>query len=166
MVVGWLAAALRRRRWRARMRVADAARDTGDYGRAAQLYGAITRDFPERRAAWVQLGNMAKDSGDFASAGKAYLHARKLDESDADVSLQLGHLSKLQGNFVEAISWYEESVALNPDGLAAEELIALGFRRRVQDLRDVGEAAHLLDLPGRALLTHQRLAVAFANRRV
>lgn len=146
-----------KRRRRAMIRLADAARDDGQLLEAASLYEAAARRFPDFFGAWVQLGNMAKDNQDFARADDAYSRALALNPNDADLHLQRGHLAKLQGHLNEAIRCYGRSQELDPGGPATQEL------ERVSRAQ-VAEAQGTVDLPTGAALFYQRLVLGYGRR--
>lgn len=154
-----------RRRWRALVRSADDARDRGDLALAAHRYREVTRAFPNRVGAWVQLGNMSKDRRDFAAADEAYRIAVRLKPGDADIHLQIGHLRKLQGHLEDAVASYRQAALLDPASAAADELKALGQSVREGYDRQ-GSDPLSLDLPPRGIIAHRQLTTAFEWRRV
>jgi len=110
------------------MRQANAARDSRDFARAANLYAQACAVMPGHFRLWVQQGNMAKDSGLFAQAQKAYEHACSIYAYDGDVHLQMGHMFKLMGDLASAAQAYATSLSCAPEQPhAMRELEALGY---------------------------------------
>jgi len=115
-------------------RLADRARNAGEWGSAAALYGnALARDLRDAPL-WVQYGHALKESGalqdpaKLARAETAYRRALIYAPRVADTHLQLGHVLKLQGRTDEAKAAYVRALALDPTSVAAgAELRALGW---------------------------------------
>ncbi len=99
---------------------ADAARDAGKFGVAAQLYDEALRLQPDVGPIHVQAGHMFKETGDPAAAERHYDKALKLMPDDADLALQLGHFYKLQGRLEEAHASYARAVRILPGWDMAE----------------------------------------------
>jgi tetratricopeptide (TPR) repeat protein len=115
----------RKRKKETALRLADRARDAGDWALAVRHYReALARD-PGNPAIWVQYGHALKESGNVAEAEKAYRKAIEIDGRIADSHLQLGHALKMQGRRNDAASAYFRALALDPASPAAVELIAL-----------------------------------------
>ncbi len=85
---------------------ANAARDAGEWERAARNYRKALRALPNAPAIWVQYGNALKEAGHVAEAEQAYREALKLGPDTADTHLQLGHALKLQDRIDEAGAAY------------------------------------------------------------
>jgi tetratricopeptide (TPR) repeat protein len=77
---------------------ADRARDSGEWQRAAGLYGIALERTPNNPPIWVQYGHALKESGRRAEAENAYRTAIAYAPADADAHMQLGHVLKLQGS--------------------------------------------------------------------
>lgn len=106
---------------------ADAARDGGQFARAARLYENAIACAPDRTDLLVQRANMLKDARQFAAAGQAYRDALAQRPDDGDIHLQLGHLLKTAGDRARAIASYARAADLLADPSAAiAELAALG----------------------------------------
>ena len=76
---------------------ADAARDAGKFGVAAQLYDEALRLQPDLGPIHVQAGHMFKETGDPAAAERHYDKALRLMPDDADLALQLGAFLQASG---------------------------------------------------------------------
>jgi glycosyltransferase involved in cell wall biosynthesis/tetratricopeptide (TPR) repeat protein len=115
-------------------RLADRARDAGEWAVAAALYSnALARDL-RNPSLWVQYGHALKEAGnlrDPAKLGKAeaaYRRALIYAPRAADTHLQLGHVLKLQGRADEAKAAYLRALALDSALVTArDELRALGW---------------------------------------
>ena len=107
---------------------ANAARDVGEWERAARNYRKALRALPNAPAIWVQHGNALKEAGHVAAAEQAYREALKLSPDTADTHLQLGHALKLQDRIDEAGAAYLRAAMLDPTlDHARDELIGLGW---------------------------------------
>jgi TPR repeat len=107
---------------------ANAARNAGEWARAARDYRRALRALPNAPAIWVQYGNALKEAGHLATAERAYREALKLGPSLADTHLQLGHALKLQGRIDEAGEAYQRAAMLDPTlEHARSELTDLGL---------------------------------------
>ena len=116
--------------WRKRameraFRMATAARDARDWGRAAEHYRRYLVYRPGDFAIWVQLGHMFAESDDPEQADRAYRIAYGLDPSDADLALCRGHLARRTGDIDLAIGFYRESLALDGNQHAVNALAEL-----------------------------------------
>ena len=108
---------------------ADAARDSGRFAVAAELYDEALRVAPGRGPIHVQAGHMYKEAGDYAAAERHYERAAAQMPGDADLALQFGHFYKLTGRPREAYDSYARAVRLAPGWRVAEdELEALRGR--------------------------------------
>jgi tetratricopeptide (TPR) repeat protein len=94
--------------------LADRARDTGQWERAAEYYRDALHRKPENPPIWVQYGHALKESGHLAEAEKAYRIALAYDPRIADSYLQLGYVLKIQGKKEEARAAFLRAVALDP----------------------------------------------------
>ncbi len=114
-------------RFRAKLRLAQAAKRAGRFPEAAEYYRAALVIAPGELGAKVQLANMLKDSRAFAEAEDVYRQALSADPLGADTHLQLGHLLKLTGRRGVALEAYRRALELDPLSAAARrELIAAG----------------------------------------
>lgn len=77
---------------------------------------ALERE-PERAACWSLLGRLLELKGDLGEAAQVLLQAASLDPSDVDCRTALGHLFRTMSLPEEAIHWYGEALALEPDQL-------------------------------------------------
>src|SRR5208283_1903654 len=102
--------------------LADRARDTRQWERAARFYQKALNRNPRNPPIWVQYGHVLKEAGRRADAEQAYRSAVEHDPADADARLHLGHILKLQGKQGEAIEAYRRSFALKPLHAVAHEL--------------------------------------------
>jgi tetratricopeptide (TPR) repeat protein len=106
---------------------ADAARDAGDWARAAAEYRRGLAADESAWPMWVQLGHALKESGDRHGALEAYRRALAIAPDVSDTALQLGHVSKLIGDMDGARKWYARALIWPPGELdAAIELARLG----------------------------------------
>lgn len=105
--------------------LADKARDSRDWVKAAQSYERYLRRRPGNAPIWVQLGHMYKESGRYPSAASAYQRAVSLAPEDADIHLQIGHLNKLSGNYRLALLSYRQALVLDPSMEAARRELGL-----------------------------------------
>jgi lipopolysaccharide biosynthesis protein len=108
--------------------LADQARDTGQWGRAAEYYRDALHRKPENPPIWVQYGHVLKEAGYLAQAERAYRTALVYDRRLADAQLQLGHVLKLQGKEEKARAAYLRALALDRTlNSASFELAGLGW---------------------------------------
>ena len=108
--------------------LADRARDTGQWERAAEYYREALRRNAQNAPIWVQYGHVLKEAGYLAQAEKAYRTALVYDRRRADSLLQLGHVLKLQGKEEEARAAYLRALALDRTlNSASFELSGLGW---------------------------------------
>lgn len=106
---------------------ADAARDRGDWGAAAQEYRRYLKLKPDHAEIWVQLGNMFKEQHRIEPSLSAYNKALSLGLNTSDTHLQLGHLHKVKGDRQGAIQAYLQALEFTPLNLHAfEELERMG----------------------------------------
>lgn len=101
---------------------ADRARDNADWHKAADLYRAYLRVYPNKPDIWIQLGNMHKEALQYTAAAAAYQRAILLNPGDAEPHVQIGHLRKRQGLLDLAARHYVDAVAINPRSSAGTEL--------------------------------------------
>ena len=107
------------------LQMGDAARDSGNWNKAAEHYQQHLQKKPSDFGIWVQLGHALKEAGRFKEAASAYEKAHALKPDDADLHLNRGHLAKLMGDLDEAEIFYRKSDKLDPTIGAATELVAL-----------------------------------------
>src|ERR1700730_10079941 len=108
--------------------LADRARDTGQWERAAEYYREALRRNAQNAPIWVQYGHVLKEAGYLAQAEKAYRTALVYDRRRAGSLLQLGHVLKLQGKEEEARAAYLRALALDRAlNSASFELAGLGW---------------------------------------
>lgn len=107
-------------------RLGDDRRAVGDWAMAARHYRTHVETNADDFDIWVQLGHALKESGRFADADDAYATAARLRSDDSDVALSRGHLAKLRGDQTEATKFYRESLAIDGNAAAANELGVLG----------------------------------------
>src|ERR1700676_1448781 len=108
--------------------LADRARDTGQWERAAEYYREPPRRNAQNPPIWVQYGHVLKEAGYLAQAERAYRTALVYDRRVADSHLQLGRVFEIQGKTEEARVAYLRAVALDPSLDAASfELAGLGW---------------------------------------
>ncbi|WP_420138955.1 glycosyltransferase family 9 protein [Sphingomonas sp.] len=93
---------------------ADAARDAGEYLKAAYLFAEVVRLAPNRAGLLIQSGHMFKEAGEFAAAEQQYELASRQFPKDAELALQLGHFFKTVGRMKEAHASYQRALALSP----------------------------------------------------
>ncbi|TMJ50751.1 MAG: tetratricopeptide repeat protein, partial [Alphaproteobacteria bacterium] len=170
--------------------LADRARATGQWERAAQLYRKALQRNPRNAPIWVQYGHALKEAGKLcepdklAQAELAYRKALSLDPSVADTYVQLGHVLKLQDKTNEAEASYLRAFALDPSipyplrelsGLGWSEAQMAGLRGLVESslpssTTPTAEAALSDDVraepkgPRRGLIRRNSGAVALADR--
>src|ERR1700731_4428791 len=92
----------RARKNRQIIRLADAARDSRKYHKAALLYERALGLVPNDPAIHIQSGHMFKEAGNLDSAEHHYNQAKRLTPDDPDLALQLGHFYKVSGRLQEA----------------------------------------------------------------
>ncbi|MFE0757512.1 glycosyltransferase family 9 protein [Inquilinus sp. NPDC058860] len=104
---------------RANILAAEAARDSGLWRDAAELFESFAENYPDRHDIRIQIGNCAKESGHY---GKAYEAFRSVlgTEFGRDAELQIGHLFKVTGNFRAAKAAFERAKALGDKDAARE----------------------------------------------
>ncbi|MES2497205.1 MAG: glycosyltransferase [Pseudomonadota bacterium] len=125
------------------MKIANAARDSRRWGRAAAGYRRYLGYRPDDFAIWVQLGHMLAEGGDLVAADAAYRTAHDLDSANSDLSLCRGHLACRSGDVDAAIVFYRRSVELDGNVDAARALAELEPPEAVEaeDSGDTGDAA-------------------------
>ncbi len=108
-------------RFRAR---GDAARDRGDWKRAARAYEQYLSRKPADAALWVQLGHSCKELGRLSAAQIAYQRALFLRPHDADLFVQIGHLHHRTGDASAAVAAYRRALELDPALAIARDALA------------------------------------------
>ncbi len=142
----------RRFRQKNLLRAANAARDAGDWVKAASRYDRYLNDpsASNRSSILVQLGHARKEAGQFEAALTAYNKALSLIPDDADTYLSIGHLHKMRRDLAAARKSYEHALSLDM-GLtdARDELNRLpafeadvSFQRmKIEEIRDAADKA-------------------------
>ena len=104
------------------------ARDSLQWGLAAEHYRAALVANPENGPIWVQYGHALKETGQHAWAEAAYRRAIIEAPAAADPHLQLGILLRLQGRKTEAEAAFLQALMIDP-GLtpSAGELSEFGW---------------------------------------
>lgn len=114
---------------------ADAARDRGDWGTAAQEYRRYLSLKEDHADIWVQLGNMHKEEHQLDSSLTAYRKALALGLNTSDTHLQMGHLYKVMGDQQRATECYLCALDFMPVNLHAfEELEHMGLIDQANDI--------------------------------
>ena len=114
---------------------ADAARDRGDWGTAAQTYRRYLKFKPDHAEIWVQLGNMSKEQHRIDDSMAAYKKALSLGLNTSDTHLQLGHLHKVMGDRDGAIHAYLQALDFSPLNLHAfAELERMGVADQANEI--------------------------------
>ena len=80
---------------------ADAKRDSGHPGAAAELYRRAIETGDDRLDTHKQLANMLKDSHQFEAAFEQYTFCERAEYDVTDGFLQLGHLFKIQEKWIQ-----------------------------------------------------------------
>ncbi|MFD1952439.1 glycosyltransferase [Sphingomonas arantia] len=121
MTAGWLAD-LRTASYRKR---GDRARDRRQWHRAVIAYRHYLDDRPDDVAIRIQLGHALREMGDPAASEVAYARAAEATPRDANLLICWGHLRKSVGDIEGARSLYRDSVAIDGNTAALNELQAL-----------------------------------------
>lgn len=117
---------------RAARLAADAARERGDWDRAAGLYAQALEGDAENLAMQIQHAHALKESRRLLEAEAAYRRAIALSPDQPEIHLHLGHLLRLQGRPSDAADAYAQAMVRDPDyAPARDELVALGARGRL-----------------------------------
>lgn len=104
----------------------DGARSRGDWGAAANAYGAAVAREPALAHIWIQLGHAEKERGNPEKAVHAYLCATEFQPDDAEPWLHLGHLAKSHSALAEAARHFIAARDRDPASIEAElELVRL-----------------------------------------
>lgn len=104
----------------------DAARDSGEWGRAADAYSAYLEIVPGDGGIWAQLGHALREGGQFEKAHEAYRKAIACSPESADAWFFHGLTLKVLGRWTEAQAAVSRAVELDPaDNRAREELKAI-----------------------------------------
>src|SRR5262249_20005664 len=120
--------------------LADRARDSRQWQRAARLYQTALNRNPRNPPIWVQYGHVLKEAGRQADAEHAYRSAVECDPTDADAHLHLGHILKLRHKQDEAKEAYRRSFVLKPLLATAFELQRMGVDLAMEQERLPPEA--------------------------
>jgi ADP-heptose:LPS heptosyltransferase len=129
---------------------AVAAREAGQFARAAELYREALLLTPGHARMRVQYGHMLKESGALAEAEQQYRLAEQGLAGDADLALQLGHFYKVTGRAEEAQRAFRRALQLRPGWAEAQdELVRLGSAANPETEAGDGDvpAAELLPRP-------------------
>ncbi|WP_442678969.1 rhamnan synthesis F family protein [Sphingomonas sp. ASY06-1R] len=103
----------------------DRARDAGRWAEAAAHYREHLETTPQDFAIWVQLGHMLTQISEFGGADESYSRAAALKGDNADLLLCWGHSRKLAGDRDRAKHLYAESLSIDGNASAREELARL-----------------------------------------
>ncbi|WP_420138962.1 rhamnan synthesis F family protein [Sphingomonas sp.] len=101
------------------------ARDAGRWAEAAAHYREHLEATPGDFAIWVQLGHMLTQISDFERADESYGRAAALQSDNADLLLCWGHSRKLAGDRDRAKQLYADSLSIDGNASAREELARL-----------------------------------------
>jgi ADP-heptose:LPS heptosyltransferase len=161
---------VRSRKNRRLIRVADVARDSKNYHKAALLYEKALRLVPNNAAIHIQCGHMFKEAGYLAKAEHHYSQARGLTPDDPDLALQLGHFYKVAGRLQEAEFSYKQAIKLDPAWPEPAVQLALLYsagRRNGTKANDNGLVPELSPLPPEAKfhIYGERIVVRSLGRR-
>lgn len=107
------------------LQMGDAARDKGDWNKAADYYRQHLTSKSDDFGIWVQLGHALKEAGRLDEARGSYEQAQELKSDDADLYLNRGHLEKLSGDLETAAQLYAISAEIDPSNNASNELVHL-----------------------------------------
>ncbi|WP_162875494.1 glycosyltransferase [Sphingomonas crusticola] len=103
------------------------ARDARRWAEAAEHYRRHLAEQPDDFSIWVQLGHMLTQSGDYEEADRSYRRAAEIDGRSADLLLCWGHSRKLAGDIDRARELYAESLGIDDNAHARNELDALSL---------------------------------------
>ncbi|MEJ5155931.1 tetratricopeptide repeat protein, partial [Gluconobacter wancherniae] len=93
-------------KWRSEVqKMADRARDGGDYLAAAELYEKVIALGGHASIA-MAAGHMRKEAKDFVAAERHYQNVREANPDDPEIYMQLGHFYKTVGRFSDAQRYY------------------------------------------------------------
>ncbi|MFC0410570.1 glycosyltransferase family 4 protein [Roseomonas elaeocarpi] len=107
-------------------RLADVARDRGEWAEAARGYADYLRVQPDDAAIWIQLGHAMLQQNQLSDARDAYRHASRLRPDDADARVQMGRALRLTGAEAQSIQEFRRALQLAPSKDAYRELLGVG----------------------------------------
>ncbi|MFI5455309.1 MAG: tetratricopeptide repeat protein [Isosphaerales bacterium] len=155
--------------------LADRFHRFGAFGPAAQLYGEVLREWPDRADVWCRLGEVCHALGRSDEAAGCYRRALTLRPDDPVPPNNLGFVLMAQGRLAEAAGCYQEALRLQPDYPEAHNNLGIVLLRQGRPGEAVAcfDEALLLrpDYPeahnnlGTALAAEGRLELALASFR-
>lgn len=144
-------------KWRSEVqKMADRARDAGDYLAAAELYEkVISLGGPSSIA--MAAGHMRKEAKDFVAAERHYQNVRETNPDDPEIYMQLGHFYKTVGRYGDAQRHYMQALQKHYPNFddVKHELRAIHESKellREQERRDTLEGAKFKGLVAERLL--------------
>lgn len=144
-------------KWRSEVqKMADRARDAGDYLAAAELYEkVISLGGPSSIA--MAAGHMRKEAKDFVAAERHYQNVRATNPDDPEIYMQLGHFYKTVGRYGDAQRHYMQALQKHYPNFdeVKHELRAIHESKellREQERRDTLEGAKFKGLVAERLL--------------
>lgn len=119
------------------LRLADAARDSGNLDMAVSLYKKILQRNPDEKAALTGLAGTLAQSNELQQARQIYLHLQTLAPHQLDAELGLARISVRQQQLDDARTRYQEILSRQPDNLQA--LAGLGVVYDMQGQHDAAQ---------------------------
>ena len=101
---------------------AFAAKNAGDYVRAAQIFAQLVQHYPEDAELWFQYGLVLRFDGRLEEAMATQTTARKYAPDDVDIQLEIARLYFYQGDIAAANLDLEEIRATSPNYPGVAEL--------------------------------------------
>jgi Flp pilus assembly protein TadD len=123
-----------------RIALAHAAYNAGRVAEAAQLFTALTRDFPTHAPAHANLGVMLRRLGKIEAAVVCYHRALALTPDNPGVLSSLGNALRALGRLTEAEKAQARALQLAP----AERSLRYNYALTLHDMRKVDEALRIL----------------------
>ncbi|KON64245.1 lipopolysaccharide core biosynthesis protein [Komagataeibacter europaeus] len=106
--------AISEKKWRSELqKLANMARDRGDFLAAAELYENVIALGKFSTGLLLAAGHMRKEGKDFPAAERHYLKVLELTPDDPEIHMQLGHFYKIVGRYKDAEKYYLSALTHN-----------------------------------------------------
>jgi len=120
--------------------------DTGQLGKAMELYNQVCELEPDNAGAWLMQGAINAERGEVGKGIDCVLKAIKIDSKYPEAHLTLAHIYKSQKNFDEALITANKAVAIDADYAEAWVFLSSVYKSQGQYLQSIECAQRALEL--------------------